>query len=179
MSSPLLRASRLLDWVNIAVGNVAMWCAVGMMLVMFVIVVLRYVFGVSYIFLNETELYFHATLFMLGSGYTLLKDGHVRVDIFYGTARYRTRLWIDIAGTLVLLVPSCLVLLYYTWPFVHKSWMIFEGAISVGGIPASFLLKSLIPAFAVLVLIQGLSLILRNVGLLLSGVTSEQEATRA
>lgn len=175
MSSPLLRASRALDWVNIAVGNVAMWCAVGMMLVMFVIVVLRYIFGVSYIFLNETELYFHAALFMLGGGYTLLKDGHVRVDIFYGPASYRTKLWIDVGGTLLLLIPSCIVLLYFTWPFVSKSWAIREGAISVGGIPASYLLKSLIPAFAVLILLQGVSLLLRNLGLLASGVTSEQE----
>ncbi|WP_019646566.1 TRAP transporter small permease subunit [Novispirillum itersonii] len=179
MSSPLLRVSGLLNQVNSAIGNIAMWSAVGMMLVMFVIVVLRYIFGISYIFLNETELYFHGTLFMLGGGYTLLKDGHVRVDIFYGTARYRTRLWIDLIGTLVLLVPSCLVLLYFTWPFVSKAWAIREGAISVGGIPASFLLKTLIPAFGGLILLQGISLMLRNLGLLLSGATVDPEDSHA
>lgn len=168
-ASLLSRVSAGLDRINAAVGAVVMWFAIGMMLIQFAIVVLRYVFGMSFIMVAEAELYLHAALFMLGAGYTLLHDGHVRVDIFYGSASPRRRALIDLLGTLVFLLPTCGVILYYTWPFVRRSWQILEGPISVGGIPASFLLKSLLPAFAVLLLIQGTAMALRNLAVLAGG----------
>ena len=137
-----------------------------MVLVQFGIVLLRYVFGISYIALNESVLYMHATLFMLGAGYTLLVDKHVRVDIFYAKARPPTQWAIDLFGHCFLLLPSMLAILYWSWPSVRNSWRIFEGPISVGGIPASFLLKSLIPAFCVLLIIQSLACLMRNIVLL-------------
>lgn len=167
-ASKLLRVSAGLDRINAAVGAVVMWFAIGMVLIQFGFVVLRYVFGMSFIFVAEAEMYMHAGLFMLGAGYTLLHDGHVRVDIFYGSASPRRKALVDLLGTVFFLVPTCLVLLIYTWPFVRNSWEILEGAISVGGIPASFLLKSLIPAFAVLVLVQGLSIALRSLAALMT-----------
>lgn len=162
-----MRLGRGLDRINAAVGAVVMWLAVGMVLVQFGIVLLRYVFGVSYIFVTEAEMYMHAALFMLGAGYTLLRDGHVRVDIFYGSLSERRKAAVDLIGTLVFLVPTCTVILYWTWPYVERSWAIREGAISVGGIPASYLLKSLIPAFAALLLVQGAAMALRNLAVLL------------
>jgi TRAP-type mannitol/chloroaromatic compound transport system permease small subunit len=143
-----------LEAVNLFVGNTVRWFALLMLLLQFVIVILRYVFGISYIFLNEGVLYLHASLFMLGAGYTLLVDKHVRVDIFYAKRSKRGRALTDIFGHLFFLIPSMLLLIYYTWPSVKYSWAIFEGPVSVGGIPASFLLKTLIPAFAVLLIIQ-------------------------
>lgn len=137
-----------------------------MVIVQFVIVLLRYVCGFSFIALNETVLYMHATLFMLGAGYTLLIDKHVRVDIFYARASATQRAWIDVFGHLALLLPSMLALLYWSWPSVRNAWRILEGPISVGGIPASFLLKSLIPTFCVLLVIQSLACLLRNLLLL-------------
>ncbi|MEQ8296227.1 MAG: TRAP transporter small permease subunit [Nitratireductor sp.] len=151
-----------LDSVNRIVGNVVRWCAILMVLVQFGIVLLRYVFGISFIALNESVLYLHATLFMLGAGYTLLVDGHVRVDIFYAKAGRRRQSAIDLFGHLALLIPSMTVLLVWSWPSVRNSWSILEGPISVGGIPASFLLKSLIPAFCVLLLIQSVACLLRD-----------------
>lgn len=133
-----------------------------MMLLQFGIVLLRYVFGFSSIALNEGVLYMHGALFMLAAGYTLQVDGHVRVDIFYARAGPRVRMLIDTLGHLLLLLPAMLVVLYWSWPSVRNSWAILEGPISVGGIPASFLLKSLIPAFCVLLIIQSLALVLRN-----------------
>lgn len=132
-----------------------------MVVVQFGVVVLRYVFGISDIALNESVLYMHATLFMLGAGYTLLIDKHVRVDIFYAKAGPRRQAMIDAAGHLLLLMPSMLALLWWSWPSVRNAWKIMEGALSVGGIPASFLLKSLIPAFCILLLIQSLACLLR------------------
>jgi TRAP-type mannitol/chloroaromatic compound transport system permease small subunit len=150
-----------LDLINRGTGAVVRWFALLMLLLQFVVVLLRYVFGISYIFLNEGVLYFHAALFMLGAGYTLLVEGHVRVDVFYGRMGERGRALVDIFGHLFLLAPALLILLVYSWPMVRRSWAILEGPISVGGIPASFLLRSLVPAFCILLLIQGLSALLR------------------
>jgi TRAP-type mannitol/chloroaromatic compound transport system permease small subunit len=156
------RAADALDWVNRSVGLGVRWLALAMVLLQFSIVILRYVFGYSSIFLNEGVLYLHATIFMLGAGYTLLVEGHVRVDIFYARLGVRGKALVDVFGHLALLLPGVLILLIYSWPTVRRAWEIHEGAISVGGIPASFLLKSLIPAFCVLLLVQGLAVFLRD-----------------
>ena len=152
-----------LDIINRSVGHGVRWCALFMVLLQFGIVLLRYVFGVSFIFLNEGVLYLHSALFMLGAGYTLLVDRHVRVDIFYAGATERRKAAIDLFGHIFFLAPAMGILLFYSWPSVRRSWSIFEGPISVGGIPASFLLKSLIPAFCILLLIQGLACLFRDV----------------
>lgn len=150
-----------LDKVNIGVAQVVRWLALAMMLVQFAIVVGRYAFGVNSIAVQESVLYMHAALFMLAGGYTLLVDKHVRVDVFYAKATPETRRRIDIFGHLFLLMPSMSALIYWSWPSVRNSWAILEGPISVGGIEAMFLLKSLIPAFCVLLMLQSLALVIR------------------
>ena len=156
------RLAERLDTVNRAVGAVARWFALVMVLLQFGVVLLRYVFGFSSIALNESVLYLHSALFMLGAGYTLLVDGHVRVDIFYAKLGQAGRSRIDVFGHLFLLIPSMLALLYWSWPSVRNAWAILEGPISVGGIPAVFVMKSLIPAFCVLLLIQSAACLLRG-----------------
>lgn len=156
------RLAEGLDTINRRVGQGVRWLALLMVLIQFGIVLLRYVFGISYIWLNESVLYLHGALFMLGAGYTLLVDEHVRVDIFYAKAGARRRAMIDVFGHLVLLAPAMVVLLLWSWPSVRNSWAVLEGPVSVGGIPASFLLKSLIPAFCMLILVQGLACLLRD-----------------
>ncbi len=151
-----------LDAVNRTVGSGVRWLALAMVLLQFAVVLLRYVFGISFIFLNEGVLYMHAALFMLGAGYTLLVDAHVRVDIFYSRFGKRGKAAIDLAGGLGFLIPSLLMVLWFTWPSVRNSWAVLEGPISVGGIPASFLLKSLIPGFCILLIVQGLACLLRD-----------------
>ena len=158
----LLAVARLCDGLNDAVGRSARWLTVGMVVVQFAVVVLRYVYGTSYIWVQELVIYVHAAVFMLGAGYTLLRDGHVRVDVFYSEMRATAKAWVDFAGTPLLLIPSCVVLLLYTWDFVAKSWAILEGPMSIGGIPAVYLLKTLIPLFAGLLLLQGVSLAIRS-----------------
>jgi TRAP-type mannitol/chloroaromatic compound transport system permease small subunit len=156
------RTIHFLEAVNLHVGNTVRWCGLLMLILQFTIVLLRYVFGISYIFLNEGVLYLHATFFMLGAGYTLLVDKHVRVDIFYSYRSMRGRAAIDLFGHLVFLLPSMAILFFYTWPTVRSSWQILEGPISVGGIPASFLLKSLMPVFCLLLIIQCLANLLKD-----------------
>jgi len=151
-----------LDSINHGVGMVVRWAAIFMVLIQFSIVLFRYVFGFSSIAVNESVLYLHATLFMLGAGYTLLVDGHVRVDIFYAKSDPGRKAAINMFGHLFLLIPSMLVLAYWSWPSVGNSWKILEGPISVGGIPASFLLKTLIPAFCILLVVQSVSCFLAS-----------------
>jgi len=132
-----------------------------MVLIQFAIVVGRYVFGVNSIAAQESVLYAHATLFMLAAGYTLLVDKHVRVDVFYARASKKVQSRINLFGHLVFLMPTMIALLYWSWPSVVNSWKIFEGPISVGGLKAVFLLKSLIPAFCILLLLQSTASVIR------------------
>ncbi len=156
----MLGLANKLDAINRWTGLVVRWLALAMVLVQFLIVLLRYVF--SDVFASESVLYMHAALFMAGAGYTLLVDEHVRVDIFYARWERRRRARVNCAGVLLLLLPSMGLLAWVTWPFVRNSWGILEGPISVGGIPASFLLKSLIPAFCGLLIVQALAALLRD-----------------
>lgn len=162
----MIEYAEILDRLNRFTGNAVRWLAVVMVVVQFVIVLMRYVFGISFVAVNESVLYMHSALFMLGAGFTLLVDEHVRVDIFYAKASPRRRALIDLLGHLILLLPSMIVLLVWSWPTVRNSWSILEGPISVGGIPASFLLKSLIPAFCTLLIVQSVSCLLRSVAVL-------------
>ena len=157
----MLVLANAIDEMNRAVASVIRWLALIMVLVQFCIVIGRYVFGFNSIAAQESVLYMHATLFMLGAGFTLLVDKHVRVDVFYAKVSDVARRRIDIFGHLFLLIPSMTALLYWSWPSVRNSWKILEGPISVGGIEAVFLLKSLIPAFCILILLQSLALLLR------------------
>ena len=154
-------------------GHAARWLALSMVLLQLGVVLARYLFGVSYIFLNEGVMYMHAALFMIGAGYTLLVNEHVRVDIFYDRRSPRGKAATDLFGTVFFLLPSMLVLLWVTWPFVRNSWTILEGPISVGGIPASFLLKTLIPVFCLLLILQGLAAGLRDAARLLDTSSGE------
>ncbi len=158
----MLELADRLDTVNRWTGLVVRWLALAMVLVQFLIVLLRYVYGISDVFASESVLYMHAALFMAGAGFTLLVDEHVRVDIFYARWEKRRRAQVNAAGVLLLLLPSMGLLAWVTWPFVRNSWGILEGPISVGGIPASFLLKSLIPAFCGLLIVQALACLLRD-----------------
>jgi TRAP-type mannitol/chloroaromatic compound transport system permease small subunit len=158
----MLTLADRLDALNRWTGRTVRWLALAMVLVQFVIVLMRYLFGISYIFASESVLYMHAALFMLGAGYTLLVDGHVRVDIFYARWSPRRRARLDAAGAVLLLLPSMLLLAWVTWPFVRNSWAILEGPLSVGGIPASFLLKTMIPLFCALLVVQALAGLARD-----------------
>jgi len=157
----MLVLANAIDRLNRTVALVVRWLALIMVLVQFCIVIGRYVFGYNSIAAQESVLYMHATLFMLGAGFTLLVDKHVRVDVLFARLGDRAKRRIDIFGHLFLLIPSMTALLYWSWPSVRNSWKILEGPISVGGIEAVFLLKSLIPAFCILVLLQSLSLLVR------------------
>jgi TRAP-type mannitol/chloroaromatic compound transport system permease small subunit len=154
-------ASRL-DQFAEKTGRFIAWLTLGMVGITFTVVVLRYLFNTGSIALQESITYLHATLFMLGAAWTLKEDGHVRVDIFYARQSRRTRAWIDLTGTLLLLFPVCGFILFSSLDYVAASWSVREGSQEAGGLDAVFLLKSAIPVMAVLLILQGCALILKN-----------------
>lgn len=157
----MIQVADILDAITGRIADFVKWLALAMVLVQFAIVIGRYVFGIYSIAVQESVLYMHATLFMLGAAYTLQVDKHVRVDIFYAKADEALQKRIDILGHVFFLIPSMLALIWWTWPSVRNSWKILEGPISVGGIEAVFLLKSLIPAFCILILMQSAAILIR------------------
>lgn len=158
-----LRIIQMIDGLNDRIGKAVSWVAIAMVLTQFTVVVLRYIFGLSFIWMQESVVYLHATLFMMGASYTLLHEGHVRVDIFYRTATALQQAKVDLVGALVFLLPICSLILWASVPYVANSWAMLEGSQETSGIQAVFLLKSLIVAFAGLMAIQGISLALRAV----------------
>ena len=133
---------------------------------------MRYVLGVGSIKLQESVLYAHAALFMLAAAWTLQVGGHVRVDIFYAQARPHIRALIDLIGALVFLVPFAVVLALLSVTYVERSWAIFERSREASGLPLVYLLKTLIPLFALLIGLQGLVQATRAV-LVLSGPSQQ------
>ena len=133
----------------------------AVVLVQFALVVARYVFSYGSIWLTESVTYGHATLIMLAAAWTLKAGGHVRVDVFYAHASERTRALIDLAGSLLLLLPFTLVLLWLSVPYAARSWAILERSQEVGGLPLVFVLKTLVPLFALLMALQGVAQAIR------------------
>jgi len=156
----LARLAGLIDTLNEYVGRTVAWLALLMVLTQFVVVLMRYVFGVGSVWAQESIVYMHATLFMLAAGYTLLHNGHVRVDIFYRTASPVARARIDLVGTLLLLWPVCFLIFYVAFPYVESSWRVREGSRETSGIQGVYLLKSVILVFVVLLALQGLSTVI-------------------
>lgn len=157
----MLALAQRIDRFNAAIGHAAAWLAVAMVVLQFAVVVLRYAFGLGSIWLTESILYAHAALFMLAAAWTLRDNGHVRVDIFYASTSPRTRALVDFAGALALLLPFMAVILYFALPYVSRSWAILETSRETSGIPAVFLLKTLIPVFAMMLALQGIAQALR------------------
>src|ERR1700704_5808958 len=151
----IIRVAAVIDRVNTTAGRAASWCALAIVLLGFAVVLLRYVLGVGSIWLQESILYAHAALFLLAAAWTLKEGGHVRVDVFYASAAPRTKAWVDLFGALLLLLPFALAIIWFSRPYVERSWAIFERSRETSGLPLVFLLKTLIPLFAVLLALQG------------------------
>ena len=149
--------------------RVKIYLVIGLALVLvtFGVVVLRYLFEIGSIALQESILYLHASIFMLGAAYTLRVDGHVRVDIFYRHFSTRIQALVDLLGALLLLLPVCGFLLWVSWDYAVTAWSLREGSREAGGLPYVYLLKTLIPVTAVLLILQGISQALNSLATVL------------
>ncbi len=158
-----------IDALTDRLGGLVAWLFAAMAMATLVVVVLRYGFDLGAIALQESVMYMHAITFMLGIPYALKTNAHVRVDIFYSSCSPRRQAWIDLSGHLLLLVPVCAVIFYYSLTYVASAWRVAEGSPEVGGIEGVYLLKTLIPIMAVLLLLQGIAQALRCVAVLSAG----------
>lgn len=164
----LAAAVRLIDRLNEVIGRGIAWLTLAMVLIGFVVVMLRYVFNIGFVWMQESYVWLHGITFMVAAGYTLLHDGHVRVDIFYRPASIRSKAWVDLFGSLVLLLPVLVLVWQQAWPYVLDSWARLEESREAGGLPGLYLLKSILLVFCVTMGLQGLSLAGRSI-LILSG----------
>jgi TRAP-type mannitol/chloroaromatic compound transport system permease small subunit len=155
-----------IDRLTTAIGRGVSWLALVIVLGQFALVVARYVFDFGSIWLTETVMYAHAALFMLAAAWTLRIGGHVRVDVFYAEATPRTRAKVDLAGALLLLLPFALVLIGLSVPYAARSWAVLERSQEASGLPLVFLLKTIIPLFAALMMLQGVAQAIRAVNVL-------------
>ena len=165
-----------IDWLNQKTGRVVAWLSTIMVLVVTTDVIMRYLFRTSYVFVQELEWHLFGALFLLGAGYTLLHDDHVRVDIFYQRLSAKNQAWVNLLGVLFFLLPGCVLVILTSWQFFINSWSFGEGSPDPGGIPARYVLKSLIPIGFSLVALQGVSLGLKSFLLIMGySIRTEEE----
>lgn len=164
--------AKRLERVNEWAGHAVAWLTLAMVLVTFAVVVLRYAFNLGWIAMQESITYMHATVFLIGAAYTMKREGHVRVDIFYRKLGTRARALIDLLGAVMLLLPVCLFIAWISWEYVVASWTLWEGSREAGGLPGVFLIKTLILIMTALLVLQGIAQILRAVLILRGQGTS-------
>lgn len=167
------RLVRRIDRINDTVGRVVSWLCLAMVLVGAYNAVVRYLgryigFNLSSNAYIELQWYMFSLIFLLGAGYTLRVDAHVRVDVLYGRMSPRVRAWIDLVGTAAFLVPFCLFALWTSWPSVVNSWAVLEGSPDPGGLPR-YPLKTMVPVAFLLLMLQGLAEAIRRVDQLRTG----------
>ena len=162
----LLALSRAIDWLNTQLAVVANWLVLFAALISAGNAASRYVFSESSNGWLEIQWYMFAGMVLLGAPYTLKMNEHVRVDLFYGMiASERTQIWIDIIGGLLFLLPICIILIYFTWPWFVESWRIGEASSNAGGL-IRWPVKLVLPVGFALMAAQGVSEIIKRVAAL-------------
>ncbi len=161
----MLTLSRGIDWVNTQLAVIANWLVLLAALISAGNAASRYVFSESSNGWLEIQWYMFAGLVLLGGPYTLKMNEHVRVDLLYGLASERTRIWIDIVGGILFLLPICIILTYFTWPWFVDSWRIGEESSNAGGL-IRWPVKLLLPVGFCLMALQGFSEIVKRIAAL-------------
>jgi len=172
--SMIKKICKSIDTLNTWVGHMVAWVTLLLVVAVFTDVVMRYLFKTSFVFVQELEWHLFAFIFLMGAGYTLLKDGHVRVDIIYQKLSPKARAWINLIGIILLLFPGCYMIISTSLSFVCTSYNIMECSPDPGGIPCRCIIKSTIPIGFTLVALQGISMFLKNV-MILMGSPIEKE----
>ena len=172
----LLKITKGIDTLNEWVGRGVSWVTLGLVLVVFIDVVMRYLFRTSFVFTQELEWHLFAFIFLIGAGYTLLHDGHVRVDIIYQRLGLKGRAWINLLGVILFLIPGCVMVITTSWKFTVNAFAIMEGSPDPGGIPLRFIIKGCIPVGFSLLLLQGISLGFHSL-LQIIGIETDKETS--
>lgn len=175
-------ATRVVDRITENLGRVISWLALAMILIGAYNALVRYLgrftgMNLSSNLYLELQWYIFSLIFLLGAGYGLKDDAHVRVDVLYSRLRRRTKSWINVAGTVLMLIPFCIFVLQASWPSVSASWSIREASPDPGGLPRYPLKAVILVAFALL-LLQGGAELVKEIGSLRRRVSrSDQKPT--
>lgn len=161
---------RAINALNRLIGNVFSWLAVGIVLVCFWVVVERYAFANTRLWMQDLYPWMNGVMFTAVAAYALYANDHVRVDIFYRPASERRKAVMDLVGVLLFLLPFAWVVWTYCWTFVARAWRLGEASANPGGAPGLYLVKAFILVFAATIALQGLSMLIRSV-LILAGRT--------
>lgn len=159
---------RSISGLNWLIGNVFAWLALAIVAVCFTVVVQRYIFSTTQLWMQDLYVWLNGAMFTAVAGFALLRNDHVRVDIFYRPAPVGRKALVDLIGVVFFLLPFCWIVYAYGWTFVARSWRLQEGSANIGGMPGLFVLKSFILVFAALIALQGIAMALRSI-LVLSG----------
>ena len=144
------------------VGRAVAWLTLGMVLLTATVVVMRYGFGFGRIYLQEIITYLHAAVFMLAAAWTLRMDGHVRMDVLYRSLQPRAQAWVDLIGSIFLLLPTAGLLFWLSYDYAEKALILREASRETGGLPLLYLLKAVIPVASGLLILQGIADIFRR-----------------
>ena len=150
-------------------GKLVSWLVLVMVLLVSYDVAMRYFFLSGSIALQEMEWHLFSLIFLIGAAYTFKHDDHVRLDLFYKSKFMddKRRAWVNLFGGLFLLLPFCILIIATAWPFIYQSYDIMEGSPDPGGLPYRWILKTSIPLGFTLLLLQGISDIIRNLKLIM------------
>jgi TRAP-type mannitol/chloroaromatic compound transport system permease small subunit len=154
---------RMINLINRLLGNLFMWLSVAIVIVCFWVVVERYVFMNTRLWMQDLYPWMNGAMFTAVAGYALYRNDHVRVDIFFRPASTLRKAWMDLIGVCIFLMPFAWVVYQYTHVFVERSWRLMEGSANPGGMPGLFVLKSFILVFAAVIALQGLAMAIRSV----------------
>ncbi len=167
---------RLIDSVNLKVGRGVSLLSFSLLLLVVFDVIMRYMFKKSFVAVQEAEWHIFAVFFLIGGGYTLLRDSHVRVDIFYQKMSDKLQAWINFLGVLFFLLPGCYLVIKTSTKFAWTSWLVREASADPGGLPGRYLLKAVVAVAFVLIALQGVSMGLKNLMLLLGRPLPETQS---
>ena len=161
----LLRVSGAIDGVNERFGRIADWCVLLACLISAGNALVRYGFSFSSNAWLEIQWYLFAAMFMLGAPYTLKRNEHVRVDVIYGNLSPRLKLWVDLLGGILFLMPPVLIIGWMSWPLFYDSWQSGEVSSNAGGL-IRWPVKLLLPLGFGLLALQGFSEIIKRIAAL-------------
>lgn len=159
----LALAVQAIGGLNRLVGIVVSWLAVGVVAICFAVVVQRYIFNTTFLWMQDLYVWLSGAMFTAIAGFALFRDDHVRVDIFYRPASTKRKALLDIVGVVIFLLPFMYVVWNWGWIYVMRSWSFFEASQNIGGMPGLFVLKTFILVFAALVGLQGVAMVARAI----------------
>lgn len=154
---------RLICRINIILGHLFSWFSLGIVLVCFTVVVLRYFFATGFVWMQDLYVWLNGMMFMGIAGFTLFQNGHVRVDVFYRPASVRLKAWVDLIGCILFVTPFLYIMTIYSLPYVQRSWKFMEASSNFGGMQGLYIVKSFLLVFVFVIALQAIAMVMRSI----------------